>query len=311
MPVQETQTQTTEFDPETATYEELVAAAQKEADEEQKRQAAGGQQETQQTEQQQQPVRDEKGKFVKREQTEEVDEIVYRREIDLGDGSGVQVFEGASYDELIDKFAKAQENATRKIRELTAARKVEEEKKPVRTPEQEWLLSQEMLANPTSTVSKIFEEVVGMPATAFKTKMQRLEAFERAQSEEQAAQQFLVKHPEYVPSARNAQKIEKYVRTYQLDGTKAESIEKAYADLVESGLLETKKAETTQQTQETTQQTRIVSEQQSQGRQRTSSGISSKRTVTNRAPEPTEEDLYNMPLDKIRQLAISEAQANS
>lgn len=306
MPVQETQTQTTEFDPETATYEELAAAAQHEADEEAKRQAAG--QETQQTEQQ--PVRDEKGKFVKREQTEEVDEIVYRREIDLGDGSGVQVFEGASYDELIDKFAKAQENATRKIRELTAARKAEEEKKPVRTPEQEWIRSQELYDKPTETMAKMFEEVVGMPATAFKTKMQRLEAFERAQSEEQAAQEFIVKHPEYVPSARNAQKIEKYVRTYQLDGTKAESIEKAYADLVESGLLETKAAEKTQQTQETTQQTRIVSETQSQGRQRTSSGISSKRTVTNRAPEPTEEELYKMPYDKLRALAISETQQN-
>jgi hypothetical protein len=39
MSVEEKQTQTTEFDPETATYEELAAAAQKEADEEAKRQA--------------------------------------------------------------------------------------------------------------------------------------------------------------------------------------------------------------------------------------------------------------------------------
>jgi hypothetical protein len=305
MSVEQQQTQTTEFDPETATYEELAAAAQKEADEEAKRQAEQGQQ--QQTEQQ----RDEKGKFTKREQAEEVDEVVYRREIDLGDGGGVQVFEGASYDEVIDKLAKAQENATRKIRELTAARKAEEEKKPARTPEQEWLLSQELLATPTATIAKMFEEVVGMPPTAFKSRMERLAAFEKAQSEEQAAQEFIVKHPEYIPNARNAQKIEKYVRTYQLDGTKAESIEKAYADLVESGLLETKAAEKTQQTQETTQQTRIVSEQQSQGRQRTSSGISSKRTVTNRAPEPTEEELYSMSYDKLRALANSESQANT
>jgi hypothetical protein len=309
MSVEEKQTRTVEFDPETATYEELVAAAQKEADEEAKRQQEQGQ-----TEQQ----RDETGKFLKREQssskreqTEEVDEIVYRREIDLGDGGGVQVFEGATPDEVIDKLAKAQENATRKIRELTAAKKAEDEKKPARTPEQEWILSQELLANPTDTISKMFEEVVGMPPTAFKSRMDRLAAFEKAQSEEQAAQEFITKHPEYVPNARNAQRIEKYVRTYELDGTKAESIEKAYADLVEGGLLETKAAEKTQQTQETTQQTRIVSETQAQGRQRTSSGISSKRTVTNRAPEPTEEELYNLPYDKLRALAISEAQANS
>lgn len=42
---------------------------------------------------------------------------VIRREIDLGDGSGKQVFEGATEAELNDKLATAQEHGTRKIRE--------------------------------------------------------------------------------------------------------------------------------------------------------------------------------------------------
>jgi len=46
---------------------------------------------------------------------------IYRREIDLGDGSGKQVFEAESVEELLDKLTEAQEHATRKIRELSAA----------------------------------------------------------------------------------------------------------------------------------------------------------------------------------------------
>src|SRR6185369_7148836 len=39
----------------------------------------------------------------------------FRRDIDLKDGSGIQRFEGATMDELLDNLVKAQENATRKI----------------------------------------------------------------------------------------------------------------------------------------------------------------------------------------------------
>src|SRR5581483_2684932 len=48
---------------------------------------------------------------------DEPDEVIYERKIDLGDGSGVQIFRAASLEDLVDKLAKAQENATRKIRE--------------------------------------------------------------------------------------------------------------------------------------------------------------------------------------------------
>ena len=60
---------------------------------------------------------------VQQDDPEQEEELVYRREIDLGDGSGVQVFEGSSYDELIDKLANAQLHATRKIKELSTAKK--------------------------------------------------------------------------------------------------------------------------------------------------------------------------------------------
>src|SRR5690348_12024093 len=79
--------------------------------------------------------RDEKGRFAKTEdgaadavdvaaedeEFGEPDKIIYQREIDLGDGSGVQVFRADSLEELVDKLAEAQRNATRKIRELNQA----------------------------------------------------------------------------------------------------------------------------------------------------------------------------------------------
>jgi hypothetical protein len=296
-----------DFDPETVDLEQLRQEALR-----QEAQPEGEQ------------PRDEQGRFVSQNppkkgdssnEVEEVDEIVYRKVIDLGDGSGVQVFEGTSQDEVIEKLATAQLNATRKIRELSQAKK--EEPKPVeRTPEEEWLLSQELLSSPSKTVEKLFEQVTGMPVKAFKSKLERLNAFEQAQSEEAAAREFMSKHPEFVPSPANARKIEKYVRTYNLDGTKAESIEQAFMDLNESGLLEVKAAQQQQQQQaqqepEAAQQSRIATQAQQPARTSTtrmSSGISARRSTAQRsAPEPTEDDLYNLPLDKLRALAISEA----
>jgi hypothetical protein len=293
-----------DFDPETVDLEQLRQAAFREA-------AA------QPTEQPTEQPRDASGKFVStnvekgpKGEVEEVDEIVYRKVIDLGDGSGVQVFEAPTADELIDKLATAQENATRKIKELTRAHKEEPAKPKERTPEEKWLLSQDNLADPDATFDKLFAEKVGMPITTFKTKIERLDAWERAQAEENAAKEFITKHPEFVPSPANARKIEKYVRTYNLDGTKAESIEQAFMDLNESGLLEVKAAQDPNKP-EAKPQSRIVTPEPEQPAKNTrmSSGISSRRSVAQRGTsEPTEEDLYSMPLDKLRTLAISEGQ---
>src|SRR5271169_3438922 len=48
-------------------------------------------------------------------------DVVYRYEIDLGDGSGKQVFEGETPEVLIEKLGE-ERNATIKIRELSAAK---------------------------------------------------------------------------------------------------------------------------------------------------------------------------------------------
>src|SRR6266704_5157746 len=71
--------------------------------------------------------------------------VLYRREIDLGDGSGTQVFEGETLEELVDKLADAQKHATRKIRDLNRQAKevaAPPAPKPL-TPDEEYLVSQQ------------------------------------------------------------------------------------------------------------------------------------------------------------------------
>src|SRR5262249_49733779 len=137
--------------------------------------------------------RDEQGRFLAKEPTveepeaDEPDETVFRYEIDLGDGSGKQVFEAPTQEELIEKLGQAQEHATRKIRQQDAALKAAQPKAepaPATDNEDEWLLSQEVMSTPTAAVKKIFERIVGKPIEAFKNDLQRVEAFERGQREE-------------------------------------------------------------------------------------------------------------------------------
>lgn len=237
-----------------------------------------------------------------------LDEVVYRRVIDLGDGSGTQVFEAPTVEELVDKLADAQTHATRKIRELSAAQKPKEVV-PALDENEEFVLSQQFLQSPTKAFADLFKRTTGKDIEGFKTTLGRMEAFERGQSEFGVGQEFQRLTPEYHPSEKNGKKIEKWLKTEGLEVT-IENVQKAFADLTESGLLESapqnqdaepqKRAEETTRIAETT--TRIV------GQRRAASGLSSQgsKTVT-RAPEPTPEELYSMPMDKLAALAFAEA----
>ena len=114
------------FDPETAPLEELRAQANTEVDPE----VAAAEAEA--------------AKIAAAENEEPVEEevTIYQRRIDLGDGSGVQVFNAGSMEELVDKLVTAQENATKKIRELNAAVPKPQVQKE-RSADEEFVLSQE------------------------------------------------------------------------------------------------------------------------------------------------------------------------
>jgi hypothetical protein len=275
------------FDPETADFAEL-----------QRRILAGEGVEKEEAE----PEKSEKEpeQELEAQEPEEQEHTVYRREIDLGDGSGKQVFEADSIEALVDQLAKAQEHATRKIRELSSAKKAEPAQKAEEfTPEQKWVQSQEMLADPFATIDKALERKLGKD---FQKKLDKLEAFEKAQREDMNAKQWMASKSDYYACPENGNKIEKYVQKFFDGDGSVENIEKAYQDLSASGLLKLKPGPKEGKTQEEGAETRIA--QTAQPTRRVSSGLSTKRSVT-RAPEPTEDELWSMPLEKLRDLAIN------
>jgi hypothetical protein len=266
--------------------------------------------------------RDASGRFVKSEETQEetaedaVDEIeeqedepaetVFRRTIDLGDGSGVQVFEAPTLEELVDKLAEAQRNASKKIRELVIKKKEEEKT----TADEEFVISQELMSKPTAAFSKLFASIVGMPIETFKTKVERLDAFEKAQAENAASTSFVQKHPEYVANDANGKRMVKYLEAHNLPLTE-ENLTKAFQDLKEIGLVELKSKDVNAVKEQTgADKSRIATSEEvvPQQRRRVSSGLSQRgRTVTvpTKPKEPSEDELYSMPKDKLFEVAFS------
>lgn len=248
--------------------------------------------------------RDEQGRFVKTEaeETEEVDEVVYRREIDLGDGSGKQVFEGASYDELIDKLATAQEHASRKIRELSAAKKPEV-KEPVVDPNEDWLLSQELLTSPSAVIRKQIEKEFGKPLKEVRAELEEAANLRKEKAEEKNAEAFMASHPEFEPNKHNGRLMENYIRLNGLTGT-AENIEKAFQVLSEGGLLQLKTEQDTEQNADEPTKQRIAAPAGTRTvvvQKKAASGLSAKRSTATPGPL-TEQDLYDMPYDKFLEL---------
>jgi hypothetical protein len=170
----------------------------------------------------------------------------YTATIDIGDGAGVQVFSAPTKDELLEKLIEAQTNATKKIRDLSArppAAPVAPVALTVTTPnpDEELALSQEMLSEPTTAFRKLFEKQVGMPIDSFKTKVERLEAWERGQREESIAREWMAATPDYNAIPANGIKIGKWLELNRLEAT-AENLQAAYTDLNASGLLAPKAA---------------------------------------------------------------------
>jgi len=157
------------------------------------------------------------------------------------------------------------------------------------------MLSQELMTNPSKALQKAFQEMVGMPIESFKTKMERVEAFDRAQTVEQVGKDFCAQTPDYLPNPKNGKKMTDYCNTYKLPIT-LESLVQAYNELSEMGLLEVKT-----ETPVATPQAQTVAPQARRG-----SGLSTKGAAQVPAPkELTVEEMYAMPMDKF--LALGNA----
>lgn len=159
----------------------------------------------------------------------------FRKEIDLGDGGGVQVFEADSQDELIDKLTEAQRNATAEIRKLQRgkprAKPEREAKKPDRiqrpfdavplTAEEELQLAQEFTERPSRALSTLLERVYGVKPQQLRSTVEDLEEIKAQIDEARAAQDFVQAHlDDYSPTPKNFEKLMSVLEEEELSLTR-------------------------------------------------------------------------------------------
>lgn len=230
---------------------------------------------------------------------------VYRRVIDLGDGSGVQVFEGATQEELIEKLATAQANATKWIREHQRTEKGQQQE----IEDNEYVLSQELLAKPTEAFKKLFEKVAGMPIDSFKTTLEKVKAFEKGQSDRNAAVEFVKSTPEYHDVEANGRKIGRFLNANKMAWT-VENMKKAFEELNADGLLVKAPQEPSAGSGEGTGAPRIAAPANAAPApvRKAGSNLSSRgRSVAPPAKKKlSEAELYSMDEEQLRRLADRE-----
>lgn len=231
----------------------------------------------------------------------------YTKEIDLGDGSGKQVFTGDSPTELSDKLAEAQVNASREIRKLQRQLKMksmvpaipERGQKPrTFTPqplsqEEAFLLVQN---HPEKIGEVLFQRELGMSPADFRAELNELRAVAQNSREERAGTEFLVAHQEdYLPNQENANAIEEFLTQYELPRTR-QNLEFAFTQLSSMDLLEVPKAQADEDDKDSGK-TRIEPPK----KKKTMSGLSS---TMSQQPDDTQEDTIASEAEKIRNLNI-------
>jgi hypothetical protein len=173
----------------------------------------------------------------------EPETVTVEKEIDLGDGSGIQIFRGvgptreAALEALADEFAKAQTNATKKIQELS--------RKPdpapaAPTPEEAFLLQQQLLDNPQATLDRLMEKKFA--AYEAQKKAEKDAAAERDQKEAELASRFMAANPDYYAVQQNGKRLERQLAIEGLPTT-LENLQKVYNDLKADGLITAKPTE--------------------------------------------------------------------
>lgn len=169
------------------------------------------------------------------------------RTVDLGDGSGTQVFSADTADELLDILTTAQFNATKKIREQQFELKKAERAKPERsstvashepkqlTADELFAIANEIQRNPDAAFDKILKAKTNMTGEELGKFVNDIKQ-ERAVAAADVT--FLQNHQEdWVPSVPNAARMQKFLTDEKLPYTAA-NLEYAFQELKEGGLLD-------------------------------------------------------------------------
>lgn len=283
--------------------------------------------------------RDAQGRFAKKDEKnpDEVvppevddgqpDEWVIRREIDLGDGAGVEIYEGRGETELDaikdlnDRLVVAKQNASREVREIQ--RKHPKQQEPSKAPEisedLEYVFKQQFEKKPSEAFKAMFKELTGMDVTEFKTWQSAQRAADEARTKQDESlrvqREWVSSHPEYITSVENGDQIRDWVREHNYNEFTQENLEKAFEDLSGRGLLKLKtdeasaptKTEVKPKVETTTRIERPATEVTEVTPVRSSRKASTVSTSRSSAPvvktELTEDDLYAMPMDKLKDLS--------
>lgn len=144
----------------------------------------------------------------------------FRQDIDLKDGSGVQVFEADTAEGLVAKLATAQEHATRELRKLQRAAKVKPERPGTRKPatalaqiaamtvEEEAAFAESFQQTPGAAFRNLMKRVTGLSPEDFQQLRANTDQILATQKEGDEANQFLIDHQDsYYPTAGNYRKL--------------------------------------------------------------------------------------------------------
>lgn len=229
------------------------------------------------------------------------EQYVVRSEIDLGDGSGVQVFTGAGATELEalrdqnTKLVEAQRNATKKIHDLNSKVKAEDTRTDQQKADQKYLIAEMFKKDPEAAMKEV-------------ARRERAEEKVAEARERQVQQQFVDSHPDYVADPDNARRITSEVQRLGFTEFTESSLEKAYQSLKASGLLKIKAEEAGGTTEDQAKEAQRIAETKVEATQPRSPKRSS--TVSMRGASPTviktgltEDELYALPLDQLKKIS--------
>ncbi len=172
------------------------------------------------------------------------------KEIDLGDGSGVQKFEADTEAELIDKLVEAQTNATKEIRKLQRAKpKVRPQRKqtmieparpfaePSVSTQDDLEYATQLSVNPSKVFGRLFEASTGIQLDDLRATREKVGEIASALDEEAAGREFVNTTPEYLGSAKNSKVLMGILEDEELPVT-SQNLTYAYQQAMEGALLE-------------------------------------------------------------------------
>lgn len=243
----------------------------------------------------------------KEEESEEAVEQVFRKVIKNEDGTA-DVYEGANWEEVVEKIAEGKRAAVAQMKRVQAERQELAAKVQQQNEDANYVTGEKFKQDPVKAAEEIAERVIARREAA-------------AQRNVAAQSKFVNTHPDYIadPSNGNGDRMMSEYRRLFPDAAEftSEGLEKAYLNLKRDGLLVLRSEEADAATETEVQETSRTEKPRAEATQPRSSRRSS--TISTRgtrvaAPvkqELSEDELYSMPLDKLRALADKQlAEAN-